>query len=304
MITKKTCLLLGAGASNHLGFPLGAELKQQMLNAMVGWIQKKSSTIPPELEVPVEDVKTFYEEMLHSNFSSPDAFLEKFPEHKRVGKYLMCEILSKKEIERNFISDTGWYQHLVNAIQVDEIEQLGENNLSIITFNYDRSIDFKLHKFVQHHYRLSSNVAWQKLRGAIPIIHLHGTLGEYPEVPYGCTDDILQRSDSIQIVHEIDESSDQTRVNFTQASRFMNDADTVVVFGFGFGADNVRRLKFFKEQENEERDLCVALGPRRGSLHQQDVEAKMSKWGLKLMKHFYTQPCNEVFNHYRNPFVS
>ncbi|MCA8983359.1 MAG: hypothetical protein R3C12_01120 [Planctomycetaceae bacterium] len=304
MITKKTCLLLGAGASTHLGFPLGAELKRQMLTAMDDWIQIKGSSIPPKLEVPVEDVKSFYEEMLHSNFSSPDAFLEKFPEHKRVGKYLMCEILSKKEIERNFISQAGWYQHLVNAIQVDKIEQLVENNLSIVTFNYDRSIDFKLHKFVQHHYRLSSDEAWQTLRAAIPIIHLHGTLGEYPEVPYGCTDDILERSNSIQILHETDESSEQTKENFAQASRFLNGAETVAVFGFGFGADNVRRLNFFKEQEKEERDLCVALGYISGSLNQQEVNAKMSKWGLKLNKHCYYQPCNEVFGHYRNPFVS
>jgi hypothetical protein len=32
MITKKTVLVLGAGASTHLGFPTGTELKDQILN--------------------------------------------------------------------------------------------------------------------------------------------------------------------------------------------------------------------------------------------------------------------------------
>lgn len=302
MITKKTCLLLGAGASSHLGFPLGGQLKQKMLQQLSYWNGNDAARKSVEPNVTAEEVKSFYEDMLHSNYTSPDAFLEKHPEHKRFGKYLMCDILSKLEDDKKFIDLSGWYQNLISSIQVDDIEQLMENQLSIITFNYDRSIDFKLHKFVQHHYRLSSDVAWEKLSEAIPIIHLHGTLGEYPLVEYGCTIDILQRSESIQIVHEIDDSSEQTKDNFNRATTLLNQAEKVAVFGFGFGEDNVRRLNFFREQEKEERDVCVAVGGIQGN-DKELVCEHLKKFGLQQVRHIHFYSCNQLLTHGRNPFA-
>ena len=43
--------------------------------------------------------------------------------------------------------------------------------------NYDRSIDFRLHKYIEHHFGVPADEAWQVLTDSIPIVHVHGTLG-------------------------------------------------------------------------------------------------------------------------------
>ena len=298
VLSKKTCLLLGAGASKHVGFPLGDELRKKILYELLGQKDKPADELPGDFGRSGEDLQQFYDRLAYGNWSSPDAFLEKHREFIKTGKFLICRALAEHEQSWGVTSQGGWYDRLVSSIHVDDVAKLKENGLSIVTFNYDRSLDFRLHKYVENHFGLNSSTAWETLSEAIPIIHLHGTLGSYPETAYGDQSNIYERSQSINIISEIEDGLEQ----FRQASTLLNEAERVVVFGFGFATDNVNRLDFFKEQEEDKREILIATGRIRGQVHDREQRDWLSKWGLLPNKHYWPQDCNTFLNHVCNPF--
>ena len=299
MLKKKTCLLLGAGASKHLGFPLGFDLRQKMLFELHGQKDKLADKLPEDFKRSGEDLSLFYDRLAYGNWPSPDAFLEKHGEFIKTGKYLMCRLIAEHETIWGITAHGGWYEKLVSAVHVDDPRELKDNRLSIVTFNYDRSIDFRLHKYVENQFGIESSEAWRILQDSIPIVHVHGTLGQYPNSPYGDQGRSYERGQDIKIISEIEDGIDEFRL----ASKLLNEAERVVVFGFGFAADNVRRLKFFNPSGDEEdRDVMIATGGSQGPIHSQETTEWLSQWGLKPGKHHTPVGCNEFFNEVRNPF--
>src|SRR5205085_958335 len=81
-------------------------------------------------------------------------------------------------------STGSWYQYLLNVLlREDGTAHFQPNSLGIITFNYDRSLEAYLHYALQSRFRIHGDEAAAVL-SEIPIIHVHGILGSYPEVPY------------------------------------------------------------------------------------------------------------------------
>ena len=80
----------------------------------------------------------------------------------------------------------------------------------------------------------------------IPVIHVHGILGAFPDIPYQVTKEanaIHSLSTSINIIHEIqDTGADFCSSDFERANAAIAAASKVVFLGFGFHQDNVRRL--------------------------------------------------------------
>lgn len=298
MLPKRTCLLLGAGASKHLGFPLGDELRKMMLDELFEQKDKKHKDLPEDFHRGDEDLAAFYDKLAHGGWNSPDAFLEQHQEFVQTGKYLICKCLSKFEKPEYLIHEGGWYDRLVSSIHVDAPRMLKENNLSIVTFNYDRSIDFKLHMYIQHRFGMSSDEALQMLTDSIPIVHVHGMLGEYPKWDYGNISSVWERGQNIKIISEIGEGS----AEFQRASKLLNDAERVVVFGFGFAPDNVRRLNYFKKHDKEDRDIIVATGSLPGNVRVEKNKRWLAHWGLERNKHHYTIDVNNLFDFCVDPF--
>jgi hypothetical protein len=300
MLARQTCLLLGAGGSSHLGFPLGDELRRRMITKLERYKNyRNEEELPEQIRFCGEDLTAFYDKLAYGNWRSPDAFLERHREFIHTGKYLICSCLSELEKPERIPLDGGWYDRLVSAIHVDDKAKIRDNRLSIVTFNYDRSIDFRLHKYIEHHFGISSEESWQLLRESIPIVHVHGTLGEYPKWEYGDTSNIWERSQDIKVISEIGERTPE----FQRASQLLNEAERVVVFGFGFGLDNVRRLMFFREQEHDERDIIVAIGGSKGQNHSKENEIWLAKWGLRPNTHHFACVANQLFDQFVNPFA-
>lgn len=299
MLPRRTCLLLGAGASKHLSFPLGDELRKKMLFELLGQKDKEHDKLPDDFRRAGEDLSAFYDKLAYGNWSSPDAFLEHHREFIQTGKYLICRCLSEFEQPWGVTQNGGWYDRLVSSIHVDDPQQLKDNSLSIVTFNYDRSIDFRLHKYIEHHFGMPSDEAWQLLSDSIPIVHVHGTLGEYPKWGYGDKSSVWERGQDIKIVSEIAEDTPE----FQRASELLNSADRVVVLGFGFATDNVRRLNFFKEHDKEDRDIVIATGNGQGGVHEKETADWLAKWGLAKNKHHFAIDANRLFDIHVNPFA-
>ena len=122
-------------------------------------------------------------------------------------------------------------------------EKFKKTGLRIVTFNYDRSLEYYLLNCITAAYGPDQ----VDLLRSIPIVHIYGQLGDLKEVPYDAWAsareperlDLLERAaGKISIVHEQPEAN----VGFEQAQKLMEIADRICVLGFGFDMTNVRRL--------------------------------------------------------------
>lgn len=135
-----------------------------------------------------------------------------------------------------------------------------------MTFNYDRSLEAYLHTALKYRFDLTENQALRELE-RIPIIHVHGELGSYPDIPYERVHDlrkIEKISQSIQIIQDLSDTIGSfCSPRFEKAHNYINQAARVVFMGFGFHTDNVRRLEIiWSEFKNREvRGTMTMMSP-------------------------------------------
>ncbi len=70
MLPRRTCLLLGAGGSKHLSFPLGDELRKKMLFELLGQKDKAHDKLPEDFRRGGEDLAAFYDKLAYGNWTS------------------------------------------------------------------------------------------------------------------------------------------------------------------------------------------------------------------------------------------
>lgn len=259
-----TVLILGAGSSIHCGYPLGLELISKIA-------EFKRNDYPFRSDSFFSDhgyVQRFVERLTHSGHYSIDAFLEECPEEMDLGKYLIALQLKQLEsIDSLFpppANNSGWYQYLFNSLlsvnwtsspdnnptMIRDKTPFTGNKLTIVTYNYDRSLEAYLYHALIARCKMSLDEARAEL-AKIPIIHVHGVLGAFPEVSYegrphedGYYEKLYEISQAITIIHEIEDREGAfCSKEFEEANEAINLAEKVVFMGFGFHYDNVRRLQ-------------------------------------------------------------
>ena len=256
MITKPTVLVLGAGASEPYEYPLGGELLEIICNQVgnTNWTDALR-----QCGVEQETIKNFKSELYKSHQPSVDAFLERRPEFRDVGKLAIVFALLQKENE-TILDDfkkrkEGFYDYLFSQLSTPSLEEFGNNKLSIITFNYDRSLEHFLFRALKSSYGKADDLTTEVL-SSIPIIHVHGTLGPLPwqekdgrpykimntKAPDETAIQIENASRNILIVSEAEESTDE----FNQAFECLKSARRIYFLGFGFHNSNLKKLKFRK----------------------------------------------------------
>jgi hypothetical protein len=140
-----------------------------------------------------DEVDRFLQTLRHAGYRSVDRFLESNPECMTIGKKAIATILLACEKPENLFPPkaTGpshWYQILSDALDPAG-GSFAYNDLRIITFNYDRSIEHYLFTVLKNRFDLDEATALAAFR-CIPIVHVHGSLGAYPPTeetrrPYG-----------------------------------------------------------------------------------------------------------------------
>lgn len=245
MINIPTVLVLGAGASYPYGFPLGQELVDEALG--------NSSDLKPILdeidEALANELDEFLSKLDDAHPNSIDAFLEAWhPKFAEVGKAVIAYHLMQKEDKTKLNDaprDEDWYQHLLHTMLLtDGFDGLVFSNVSILTFNYDRSLEcaiFKMLSGLGH-----SDNDCRKAMNTLYIRHLHGQIGHLPELDgrgrrYETTvdaDSLQLAMDSIYIVHEPVENNPVFREAFIP----LRQAKHVIFLGFGYLDRNVERL--------------------------------------------------------------
>lgn len=250
MINKKIVLILGAGASSPL-FPTGKELLNVACISL-----KEKEYIKPILDLghTKEEIDAFRNALELAHLPSIDAFLEFRPEFIELGKKIIaCSLIASESEERllNKEERPNWYEYFWNKLSCS-FSDFDKNNISIITFNYDRSLKHFLFISAINKYGFSEDKIAEKIN-KLKIIHLYGNLASLPwetsnmsilKRPYNNEKDvelIRAAADSIKIIHEGSVSEENTY--FREARNILSLADEIYFLGFGYYQKNLERLK-------------------------------------------------------------
>jgi hypothetical protein len=249
MIEKRTVLVLGAGASKPYGFPTGEELLKEIV-----YVEQDSATPVGNAlqQCGFRDlhIREFVYEMNRSGRKSVDAFLEHRAEFEIIGKTAMIAALVPKENPPKLFdrsNDEHWYQYLFQQMG-SSFEEFCNSRLSVITYNYDRSLESLLLNALESYFKKKRDECIAVLN-KMPIIHLHGQLGTLlTDVNDGTHRRYENRVDplffercipQIKIVHEV---NDKDNPEFKRANQLLVNAERICFLGFGYDKINLRRL--------------------------------------------------------------
>jgi len=251
MISKKAVLILGAGASAPYGFPSGAELVKRMCTDLrSGATREEIDKILDEHHFEGE-FDDFLDTLARSGQLSIDAFLEHNRKFLEMGKLAIAGILLPLEDEKSLFTfdSSNWYKLLFSQLNT-QFEDFASNALSIVSFNYDRSLEHFLVTALQNSH---PNKTYAECFGqvqSLPIVHLHGTLGRLPknelDVGEGARQytaralrfDLHNSAKQIRIIHEEVEKDP----SFATAKMLLSEAEVIAFLGFGYDQINLKRL--------------------------------------------------------------
>ena len=211
---------------------------------------------------------------------SIDAFLARRSEYEVIGKKALAAtlLLHERDSEGRFSQTDCWYRRLFNALfeNCEVVEDFSNNKISILTYNYDRSLENYLFSCLKYSFGATDGECEQQIE-KLNIIHLHGHLGlldwQGGERPYNIfkydgsvssraihrakTDDERSREreltilhiavekamESIKVIHEIDV---EEQPQFNLAHEILNEAHYVYFLGFGYDQLNLDRLNYLR----------------------------------------------------------
>jgi hypothetical protein len=249
VIQCPTAFILGAGTSVPYGFPAGEDL----LRDARSFDFNNLTTRPNTRSVP--NVKELHATLQRTHDGSLDALLELRPDIAAAGKRVIASVLLEVESNSRVPQPkddwlTPFFGELTSGTRC--LEDFTKNPITLVTYNYDRLLEYRLSRALVAHYGRSEADCIATLK-MIPIIHLHGDLGALPGfaqtdlVPFGPSpadraafaEFVDVAADRIVIVHE---AKDEGRT-FAAARHALQSSKQVVMLGFGYGASNVSRLE-------------------------------------------------------------
>lgn len=252
MFTKETVLVLGAGSNLDYGFVSGGGLIKWMLGSGHG--EQEAEELKNNLAQAGFERHAVEEFQGTLQFAIPpsiDQFLEgHHPKYTELGKLLIAQCLLVREHPTGLMTQNQgdlWYGLLLNEI-APKLSAIPENRLTIVTFNYDRSLEQFLFTAIKHRFGLNDEATAKALE-PIRFIHVHGHLGylhwqgQSSSLEYGGAvtfDRVTRAMKEIKVIYEADKEGSE----FQQARRAIAKADYVFFFGFGYHFDSLERLGF------------------------------------------------------------
>lgn len=244
MINVKTLLIVGAGASVPYGYPTGKELRDELCDP-----NKLRNLSHKTHEAGIAE---FCRVFRAAQKSSIDTFLAQRGDDYIGKSSLTFGAFGKLAIARRLIEcenlksllwpdEDHWLEYLWNLMSADDLpkSEFANNQLKIISFNYDRVIEHYLQTVLENHYGVGYAEA-AELRKSIDIVHVYGNLQDLDKRPYGVSPvDLAEVAECIKVIPEAREANDES---FEKAKEMIGWANKICFIGFGFDLTNVRRL--------------------------------------------------------------
>ena len=295
-MSQSKVLVLGAGASIAYGYPSGRQLRAEILGISDRVAQSYGLLRRMNAQTGRSDFTDFRDAFEASMMYSIDAFLARRKEFAEIGKKCIAYALLKHENPKLLFreqSDTdNWYQYLFNHIASKDWEELSFNDLAIVTFNYDRSLQHFLIKALKSAYDKTTTEVEEKIK-TLKIVHVYGSLSDkwpsdldyFPydgEVDYQ-TIDIASRN--LQVIPESRIDSPTLNV----ARKWLSDADSICFLGFGFDPLNVERLAegdacSLRKQRPQGRITRTVVGTCKGMTTAEISSAYATLTGASLVR--------------------
>jgi len=255
VIKEKTVYIFGAGLSKAYKFPTNSGLRDRIVQ-LLNWngedkSVQKSIEILREFNCEFPDIQRVRKDLIRS-FNTIDEFLEMRTNkaERKIGKLAIAMALIEKEIPEiseltNKNDDFYWFIFHRMADETTNAENFKDNNVSFVTFNYDRSFEHVLSKKLASYYPDIMPHKVHSIMHEIKIVHVHGMLGgmEWQESPREFNPRLDKgtveiASKGIVTFDEV-KGSDST---YTEAKALIKEAQHVYFIGFGFHPRNLQRL--------------------------------------------------------------
>lgn len=283
-----TALILGAGASLNYGLPLGSQLVEKICqllpssdsqymgdeaNLLYNVITNDKESVLAWRKISRKDLSFSLVEFRHRLIESAPKSIDEFlsrdfglanPLFRLIGKLAIAHVIASCEsvsaIERGGANQTHdhWYRYLWQDCLNNGIlglDKLRAKKLRIISFNYDRSLEYFLGRSIAATYLTPpgtilapelvnkwADAGFKEVESNVAITHPYGTLGGLSTIPYGSTNNFQYHGKAMADgIHVIGEDR-QSMGGFEIAREWITGAQYVVFLGFSFDATNMERL--------------------------------------------------------------
>lgn len=275
--------MVGAGASQEVGFPLGTTLAKSIGQRLIRRASDHTRQTSYDDEILFGQLRRRHSSELNEYFAaaqritegirlanSIDDFLNIHSDDERiktVGKAAIVRSIIEAErssklyvdqsniynkIDFGSVEDT-WFVKLMRVlgpdVPVKHVEGLFDN-VSFIVFNYDRCIEHFLFHALQAVYGIKAEEA-KKIVADISIVHPYGTVGELEKVPFG--GDQYNEADYFGLASRIKTYTEQVEEGgiVEKMHSMMHSAQCIVFLGFSFAEQNMQLLRPVKKIERK-----------------------------------------------------
>lgn len=253
MIRQNTVFILGAGASQPYGYPTGLGLRKKILHG--GAVLK--DCLHGNWQRAVDDFITTFQ---RSSITSIDLFLSRNSEFINIGKPAIVKAIIDGEKGSRFREEMvnpndpsqdnrkeDWYSFIYQEMTKEltsknDYQKLAENNVTFISFNYDRSFEhFLAESFVNSFHGIDGEKLYGVLR-KIKIIHVYGKIAPLPweDSEKGISYKQITPQRVMELsknIHVIGEERDLIDASLKQAQ--IGEAEKIFFLGFGFAKENL-----------------------------------------------------------------
>ncbi len=311
MIRKKTLLILGAGASYPYGFPLGAGLITRLLSYQARDIFVNDGNY----DYRSTQLHQFQTRLKLSRSSSIDYFLNQHPDLAEFGKFLVYISITGCESEYIHTNEPNedWYARVWDQLRegANKWQDLKANQLKVITFNYDNSIENYMFEAFTNMYQAPALGALDFV-SRLNVIHVFGDTSASPVdgvrkygEPVRIEDFELttERAQSLLTIHERSKVHDKVMNEIELAMQW---PDKVIVLGFGFHTENIDIIDLPRVIKPDFK--CDRYFSARG-MSMSTMDSKMKylyrnenfRNGWEVPTHYL--PVDQVANHGNNKFL-
>jgi hypothetical protein len=242
-----------------------------------------------------DNVRAFGRDLQRSGRASIDAFLDTRRDFLPIGKAAIARVLTDYEVDNHLTtsrSNEGWYHYLFDKMFPPALADFRKNQLSVVTFNFDRSFERAL-LFLMANYGIDEAEATEYAQ-CIRVLHIHGQLGPLWPVdgqdgrPYRplLADPVLRAKElrdcarQIRIIHEEVEGP-----ILNAAVELMAHAHFVCFLGFGYHEVNLKRLRTHKLGSPDKQVMGTNLGMYKGEWDG-SCSARSNRWGSSTERLF------------------
>jgi hypothetical protein len=237
-----------------------------------------------------------------------DEFLAGNPDFMKMGIYAILFRIFNAEINSKFREDVekpehDWYLYLFRRmkqglLKPDACRDFHKNDVSFITFNYDRSLEHFLYDSLFHSFREIDHAETKRQICALNIVHVFGKVAaldwQDPDSEQGSDNRVAygKRANDIKIPSLLNNLriiyDERENPPLDQAKKLIREAKRIYFLGFGYRPENIELLDFPTILEKQGVTSCPPTYGTALNLTKQEKATAKARIGRQL--HFFSEP--------------